>query len=583
MRRFCTTENFERVAHALVVVYLLVSGGRLGAQETSGFSNKPDYRWPPRVIYCTDGNWVYNYLTRRDPQDLNLILNALEGTHVDAVSVLVGIDDDLSWRGSPHGELFGDATGNWNPDGNQNQQVDSQLTLRAIERLHRNMVAVIDDGHDLMQIYISRGHAIGLGMYGCFRMNDAHASDEKRSWSLRSHMKKTRPDLLLGSPSPTEVARADQWNFCWQWDYAHLEVRERFLGLFDETLTRYDFDGLELDFCRGPDFFKPGQRFKNIPAMTEFMRRACGIVRRHEVARGKPLKLVARVPCSIDHSLEAGLDIARWIEEGLADVIVMASPYYANLTVDVDRAVKHAKQSEVLVYTGFDSSTYTVSPQGGYERNPETVLRAVALNGYKRGATGVHVFNFDYENHRPGPVPAGESLTAVSADPRTGRFTEKNFQTLRDLADPLALRSLDRCYYVDTGKTQVDHPVQLPRKLALNGRGAASGHTLYLDIEDDLAAGLASGRIKNTELRLRLTDHEQSMDRVLCEVNDYSVNLHTARTIANSKGQQWLVLDNPPVREGRNRILLVLDGIRTPDPWPSLRQCEVIVKCQPEG
>ena len=35
---------------------------------------------------------------------------------VDALSVLVGIDDDLSWRGSPHGQLWGDNIEDWNPD-----------------------------------------------------------------------------------------------------------------------------------------------------------------------------------------------------------------------------------------------------------------------------------------------------------------------------------------------------------------------------------------------------------------------------------------------------------------------------------
>jgi len=52
-------------------------------------------------------------------------MDALKDTSVDVISVLVGIDDDLSWRGSPYGELFGDATSIWATDGDPTHLVDS--------------------------------------------------------------------------------------------------------------------------------------------------------------------------------------------------------------------------------------------------------------------------------------------------------------------------------------------------------------------------------------------------------------------------------------------------------------------------
>ena len=577
------TNSFRRIIFILFAVPLLLGAACQTPEQAPEAPQEHTYRWPPRVIYNTDGNWVYNYLPNRKPDDLNIILNALEGTSVDVVTVLVGIDDDISWRGSPHAELFGDATEVWDPDKDPNRTADGGLTMDAVELLHDNMVAVIEDGHDLMEVYVRRGHELGLGMYASFRMNDGHASDEARCWNQRSGQKKKRPDLLIGSPSSVKTAAAYQWNFCWQWDYANAEVRERFLGLFDETLKRYDFDGVELDFCRGPLFFKPGEVFKNIPTLTEFVRKAQEVVHRHQQAKGKPIKLIARVPTSLDRSLEVGMDTARWIEEGLVDLVVVASPYYATLKMDVARAVELAKGSGVLVYAGFDSSTYTASPQGGYERHPETVMRAIALNGYRQGATGIHVFNHDYGSHRQRPVPDGEEVVAVSADKRAGRFTRKNLKTLKDLGDSKALAALDRCYYLDSRGTNVGHGVQVPRKLAVLGRGAGAGHAMHLEIYDDIAAGLAEARIKKTELRLRLTDHENSMDRIRCELNGQRVDLSSARKISNSSGQEWLVIDNPPVREGENIILVVLEGLKTPDPWPTLHQVEVIIKCEVDG
>ena len=508
-------------------------------------------------------------------------MDALKDTSVDVISVLVGIDDDLSWRGSPYGELFGDATSIWAADGDPTKPAVGGLTVGAVQLLHQNLVAVIEDGHDLMQIYVKHGHQMGKGMYAAFRMNDAHANDERRSWNQRSKQKQTRPDLLIGSPAPRGVSgHADEWKFSWQWDYAQEEVRQRFLGLFEETLERYDFDGLELDFCRAPLLFKPGQAYKYIDTLTEFVRQARGIVTKQQEKKGKRIRLLVRVPTSIDHSMGLGIDTVRWIHEGLVDILVLSSAYSCTLKMDVEKAVSQAAHHKVYVYSGFDSTTYTVSTQQGIERNPQSVMRAVALNGYQQGAAGVYLFNYDYASHRQGPVSEQEPRVADSNDRRAGRFTRSDLQVLRDLGDPDTLRTQDRCYYLDGGGSYGDFMVQVPRKLALLGRGSGVKHECELKISDDLDEGLRSGRIGNIELRLRLTDYEKVMGRIHCLVNGSVMELTNAPTVSNSTGQEWLILDNPPVHKGVNRIAVMLTGLRTPEPWPTLHQCEVIVRCQ---
>jgi hypothetical protein len=117
---------------------------------------------------------------------------------------------------------------------------------------------------------------------------------------------------------------------------------------------------------------------------------------------------------------------------------------------------------------------------------------------------------------------------------------------------------------------------------------------MHIQVEDDVAGGLADGRIKGTELRLRLAEHEASMDRILCEVNGERIDLVAARQIENSQGQRWLVVDNPPAREGDNTVLVLLEGYEFPEgarlegqelrgPWPTLHQCELLVLCEPVG
>ena len=545
-------------------------------------------QWPPKLIFNTDGHWIINYQDRWQTEDIVKMMPMLVEAGVDVLSVLVGIDDDLSWRGSAHGQLWGDNITEWNPDpapsdihgnkmdssetlhvhGRPVRAVDGKVPRNAHECLHGLFAKLIADGHDLLQIYIEAARKYDLGICAGFRMNDAHICDEARGWFGRSPQKIERPDLMIGQAVPRGVHGAP-WGFSWRWDYAKQEVRQRFLGLFDETLTRYDFDGLEIDFSRAPPFFRPGEVFANIPVLTEFMREARALVARQGERRGRSLRLVVRVPVGLGENLEAGMDTETWIREGLADIVVLGSPGYCVHEIDIAPAVACAGESGVLVFAGFDGSTYEVSPQEGYERNVSSVLRATALNGYRDGAAGLHLFNYDYPSHRAGPAQSDDF----------NEYDPHHLETIRELKDPALLAHRNRCYYLPSPHHNpgADHRLKLPRKLGLQGRGAGSGHALEIAVRDDIAKGRTEGRVVSTELRLRLTDWEESVGRLHLEVNGHRVDFAPQRRVQNSRGQEWLVFVDPPLVTGVNKVLLLLEGIVTPEPWPSLEQCEILV------
>ncbi len=565
------------------------------------------YRWPPRIIFNTDGCLVFKYLKRRNPDDVTAMLVPLADTSVDVVSVLVGINDDLCWRGSPHGELWGENMGSaahhFPPGGPSSQTSSIAMNMVSSDLLQLNLAAMVDDGHDVFQLYLDRARQVGMGIYASFRMNDAHRNMEHRMADARrsAHMV-NRPDLLIGTPAPLGTnGYAEDFNFSWQWDYAQPEVRHRFLGLFDETLSRYDVDGLELDFCRQPPFFKPHQGFKHLATMTDLMRRAREIVERHANRKNKDIKLTCRVPCSFDASMELGLDAETWIGDSLVDLAVISSSGGWKSEMDVDRAVAAAGESGALIYVG-SAGTYKASPQDGYENGQPSLRRAIALNGYRQGAAGVHLFNHDYANHRAEPVAAGDvsDMPLIPSPPLysglqgpfdSDRFTRKDLKTLCDLGDPQVLAGLNRCYHLGDAGPLGDFRPQLPRKLALSGRGSGPGHALRLRIEDDIEGGWAEGRIKKTELRLRLTHHEECIERIRCAVNGRQVDLLSAGKIENSLGEEWLVVDNPPLQQGENTVLVILEGFKLPQgyqqqgpglsgSWPTLHQCELRVQCQ---
>ena len=240
--------------------------------------------------------------------------------------------------------------------------------------------------------------------------------------------------------------------------------------------------------------------------------------------------------------MEAGLDTETWIREGLADIVVLGSPGYCVHEIDIGKAVSFAEESGTLVFTGFDGATYTVSPQEGYERSPSSVLRATALNGYREGAAGVHLFNYDYPSHRAGPTDSNDFNI----------YDDYHLQTIRDLREPSSLARQNRCYYLPSPESsgRTDHRLQVPRKLALMGRGGGSEHAMRLIIHDDVEGGKAEGRIRKTELRLRMEDVKSSLDRIHFEVNGRSLPFTPSRTVTNSQGQQWFVFDDPPLQQG---------------------------------
>ena len=377
--------------------------------------------WPPRLMFNSDGNWVNNYQERHDPSDLTRMIGPLRDAGVDLLSVLIGIDDDLSWRGSPHGQLWCDNVTEWDVDGVPTDIHGNPITDGAVhihgratanrqatnahEELFNTIAGVIEDGHDLMQIYVDGAREHGLPVFASMRMNDAHTDSEDRMWYGRSTLKIERPDLLIGSALP-EARHGAEWTFSWMWDYAQDEVRQRFLGIADETLTRYDFDGLEFDFCRQPPYFRGGEVVQNIPVMTDFVRQGRDVVRRHAQRRGRDVRFVVRVPTSIGESLSIGIDTLAWIREGLADAFVISSPGYCVTRADVAAAVEAAGGAGAGSTVGSTAAPTRSRRRRATSATPRRCCAGAGLNGYRDGAAGIALFNYDYGTP-PGRPGAG--------------------------------------------------------------------------------------------------------------------------------------------------------------------------------
>ncbi len=116
-------------------------------------------------------------------------------------------------------------------------------------RLATNMLALHEEGVDYPARVIDRCRLRGMSPWITLRMNDVHDQLNEahpihgRFWLENQHLWRQRCDGYY--------SRA--------FDFGHAEVRDYYMALVDETLDRYDVDGLELDFLREPYLFSVGE------------------------------------------------------------------------------------------------------------------------------------------------------------------------------------------------------------------------------------------------------------------------------------------------------------------------------------
>jgi len=111
-------------------------------------------------------------------------------------------------------------------------------------------------------------------------------------------------------------------------DYGLPQVREQAFAFCEEVCRNYDVDGIELDFFRHAFFFRCSADNKacgpaELAAMTGLLRRIRAMAEAEGRRRGRPILVAIRVPDSVDYCRYIGLDLERWLGEGLTDLLIV--------------------------------------------------------------------------------------------------------------------------------------------------------------------------------------------------------------------------------------------------------------------
>ena len=359
-----------------------------------------------------------------------------------------------------------------------------------IERIYR----WADEGVNIARVYLEETKKRGLECFYSYRISSGTSRNEFGREFADAH-----PDWLV----------EDEWGNG-KWNFAVPEARARKLSILKELAQDYDFDGLEVDFARGPNNLPFGQLWTHRAALTQFLRDLRRFTLEVERKRGRPFLLAARVPDTLVGCHFDGLDVESWVRQNLVDILVLGVRSYE---LEIERFRLLVGSKPIKIFATLDDHHCT----DGYSWPPIEVMRGVVTNWWQQGIDTLQSFNW-------GTAP-------VSFQAKTGMFVKQAYfddsdrievyqQAYKELGSPDTLRHKDKTFVVQrrggggSGGVNVDvwrtprasyqntnMLGQLPAPLDNNGKVDT---LVRLRVGDEVAA--ESGNIQSLALHLLLSD-----------------------------------------------------------------------------
>ena len=461
-----------------------------------------------RTIYFNDARHFYLFVFEPPMrmEDMWRPVDEVAGTGVDTLVYGVARADGLFYPSRAGKSFRSDMA-----------EIDSAIYWK----VRQNILSLQERGVDILQALADRAHDRGMEFFASFRMGTYEG---------------------VGSPDadPAEGGRG----------LADAGARENQLRVFEEMVTQYDMEGLELDFGASPGGMPPVLLDEDVaeygPVLTEHVRRIA------EMTRNAGKQVGMRVPC-IEEVCEAqGFDVRAWLKEGLVDYV---SPMmYANLRLDtqmpMEWTIEAAHEVDVPVYGMLQPFVEVGYPGHGYDEHytPE-MMRAAVSNYLAKGADGVYAWFLDW--------PLGA--------------TERNMLT--EMANPDLMVEADKQYRLSR-RTEPAAGLGYDTTLPLEIPEAETGrrYSIPVYIADDIEG--KADRIKSVTLRMRV-GNTVTADRLSVWLNGESleneavsrdpgayVRIPVSPHRIEHYSAQWIEIELSSVRprQGENVVEVSLDG-----------------------
>ncbi|MBI5692806.1 MAG: hypothetical protein HZC55_22230 [Verrucomicrobia bacterium] len=349
---------------------------------------------------------------------------------------------------------------------------------------HNILPDLLPLGTDSLRVVSEHCRTTGQEVFWTMRMNDTHDASNPL---LIPKLKVEHPDWLMGTKE--RPPKRGTWSAV---DYARPEIRNLARRTIAETAANYDLDGVSLDFWRHPVYFRKTAAEQPVgdeeralmTALLRDIRRDLDAAGRR---RGKYLLLAVKVPDSAGYCREIGLDLERWLADGLVDFLVPGGYFQLN---HWSETVALARRHGVKFYACLPESRVR-QEEAKAARTSLPSLRARALQAWAAGVDGIEMFNH--------------------FDPKSPLW--------RELGDPALLRTLPKVYFASvqgSGQGRSYYPAGAHFKLptltpdAPEKFTAGQSRTYELHVGDDLRT--------STKLAARLELRVERTGRVPPEV-----------------------------------------------------------------
>ncbi|MDP6700868.1 MAG: hypothetical protein QGH25_14550, partial [Candidatus Latescibacteria bacterium] len=271
-----------------------------------------------RIVVNFDATYAINVRHRRDPDcGLDAMVEHLFEFADDSQTQI----DAIWW--------------NWG-EGNQAPYKSDLLPLYD----HPLYSGWADGGTDIVGSVLEATQRRGLEAFFSHRMN---GSDNDLGPFAKIPLKVEHPEWTFRTPWCTHADNG-------YWNFALDEVHDYALANLREVLERWPFDGLELDFARGV-VFSSGEGWVNRDRLTDFLVRLQAMMRELAAQRDHPLLLAARVPETLVGCRFDGLDVERWVRDGLVDLLALG---VRSLDVDLGDFCRVTAGTPVKLYPSLD-------------------------------------------------------------------------------------------------------------------------------------------------------------------------------------------------------------------------------------
>lgn len=284
------------------------------------------------------------------------------------------------------------------------------------ERVILNLRTLISNGHDPLGILLDRASAQHIETFISFRLNEVHAVDLKESFIFDSFWRK-HPEWRIGEPGDSlsqiyvDILGPRTNPIVGGWlpgglNFAVPEVREYRLAQLKEICSRYNIDGLELDFQRFPMYFKPREEASNIKVMSDWMRQVRSMVKKVGEKRGRPVLLTARIMALPEQNKAIGLDPVSWAHNGILDFVIVSHYLHNNFQLPIE-------EYRSLLPKGFPVYA-SIEVEEGMER-----YHNISYPLWQKNVNGIYLFNFFTSRERGNPPPF-DSIRTIGYPERAG-------------------------------------------------------------------------------------------------------------------------------------------------------------------